>query len=136
MSVSGRLQQEHIKMPVGTLNDRYWFLKNLRRHRERLGKMKAETDSSAPKLPVDPRNDKRKVQHLGVRKQIAERKLSLQVGVALQRVQRINNDNARLLVRLSKVTPLTDHEVVSVSDDSSEIGGVRVASYSRSGGAP
>lgn len=47
--------------------------------------MKAETDSSAPKLPVDPRNDKRKV------------------GVALQRVQKINNDNARLLVRLSKV---------------------------------
>lgn len=72
-------------MPVGQLNDRYWFLKNLRRHRERLGDMKAETDSSAPKLPVDPRNDKRKV------------------GVALQRVQRINNDNARLLVRLSKV---------------------------------
>ena len=48
-------------MPVGQLNDRYWFLKNLRRHRERLGHMKAETDSSAPKLPVDPRNDKRKV---------------------------------------------------------------------------
>jgi len=48
-------------MPVGQLNDRYWFLKNLRRHRERLGDMKAETDSSAPKLPVDPRNDKRKV---------------------------------------------------------------------------
>lgn len=72
-------------MPVGQLNDRYWFLKNLRRHRERLGAMKAETDSSAPKLPVDPRNDKRKV------------------GAALQRVQKINNDNARLLVRLSKV---------------------------------
>jgi len=70
---------------VGQLNDRYWFLKNLRRHRERLQDMKAETDSSAPKLPVDPRNDKRKV------------------GAALQRVQRINNDNARLLVRLSKV---------------------------------
>merc|ERR1712023_57507 len=73
------------EMPVGQLNDRYWFLKNLRRHRERLTHMKAETDSSAPKLPVDPRNDKRKV------------------GAALQRVQRINNDNARLLVRLSKV---------------------------------
>merc|ERR1712023_178342 len=73
------------EMPVGQLNDRYWFLKNLRRHRERLTSMKAETDSSAPKLPVDPRNDKRKV------------------GVALQRVQKINNDNARLLVRLSKV---------------------------------
>merc|ERR1712070_1216741 len=72
-------------MPVGCLQDRYWFLKNLRRHRERLTSMKAETDSSAPKLPVDPRNDKRKV------------------GVALQRVQKINNDNARLLVRLSKV---------------------------------
>ena len=52
---------EVARMPVGTLNDRYWFLKNLRRHRERLGRMKAETDSSAPKLPVDPRNDKRKV---------------------------------------------------------------------------
>lgn len=72
-------------MPVGQLQDRYWFLKNLRRHRERVSGMKAETDSSAPKLPVDPRNDKRKV------------------GVALQRVQKINNDNARLLVRLSKV---------------------------------
>jgi len=72
-------------MPVGQLQDRYWFLKNLRRHRERVKDMKAETDSSAPKLPVDPRNDKRKV------------------GVALQRVQKINNDNARLLVRLSKV---------------------------------
>merc|ERR1712023_354342 len=73
------------EMPVGQLNDRYWFLKNLKRHHERLDNIKAETDSSAPKLPVDPRNDKRKV------------------GVALQRVQRINNDNARLLVRLSKV---------------------------------
>lgn len=72
-------------MPVGQLQDRYWFLKNLKRHHERLDKIKAETDSSAPKLPVDPRNDKRKV------------------GAALQRVQKINNDNARLLVRLSKV---------------------------------
>merc|ERR1712166_679391 len=73
------------KMPIGQLQDRYWFQKNLERHQKRVQKMKAETDSSAPKLPVDPRNDKRKV------------------GSALQRVQRINNDNARLLVRLSKV---------------------------------
>jgi len=74
-----------LEMPVGQLQDRYWFLKNLKRHHERLDNIKAETDSSAPKLPVDPRNDKRKV------------------GAALQRVQKINNDNARLLVRLSKV---------------------------------
>eukprot|EP00656_Telonema_subtile_P009205 TRINITY_DN14318_c0_g1_i1.p1 TRINITY_DN14318_c0_g1~~TRINITY_DN14318_c0_g1_i1.p1 ORF type:complete len:365 (-),score=63.89 TRINITY_DN14318_c0_g1_i1:284-1378(-) len=72
-------------MPMGLLQDRYWFVKNLKRHQERLGSIKAETDSSAPKLAVDPRNDKRKV------------------GAALQRVQRINNDNSRLLVRLSKV---------------------------------
>jgi len=72
-------------MPIGQLQDRYWFQKNLERHHKRVVNMKAETDSSAPKLPVDPRNDQRKV------------------GSALQRVQRINNDNARLLVRLSKV---------------------------------
>ena len=96
-------------MPVGQLNDRYWFLKNLRRHRERLGDMKAETDSSAPKLPVDPRNDKRKVSILYERTNTRKRSFAdpslglVQVGVALQRVQRINNDNARLLVRLSKV---------------------------------
>ena len=94
-------------MPVGTLNDRYWFLKNLRRHRERLGIMKAETDSSAPKLPVDPRNDKRKVCHSVRRGAELSGYLRRQVGVALQRVQRINNDNARLLVRLSKVKTLS-----------------------------
>ena len=49
------------KMPIGQLQDRYWFQKNLERHKKRVVTMKAETDSSAPKLPVDPRNDKRKV---------------------------------------------------------------------------
>jgi len=71
------------RMVLG-LQNRYWFSKNLARHKDRLHLMKGIVDSTAPKLPTI---DKKRAK----------------LGHAQQNIAQRNNENARLVVRLAKV---------------------------------